>query len=152
MVILQFNLIQNQQITDGDSTEFRRTQAVSFNEPFQLDTAQAKFVIPVGQVNLKSEENRSFGSGSELKYSSYDFRYESHYGLYNNFIYYNYTSKSIKKIFNERIAITQWAFLKNDTIEVLLFKGTTSDDNADNRMDSDDYQTLFAFYLSDNVI
>jgi hypothetical protein len=144
--------IHNQQTVDGDSSVFKRTQAVTFNEPIQLDTAQAKFVIPVGQVNIKSDKNIDFGSGSELKYSSYEYRYESHFGLYNNFIYFDYSLKSIKKIFSDKIAITQWAFLKIDTIEVLLFKGTTTDDNSDSRMDSDDYQTLFAYFLTDDVI
>jgi hypothetical protein len=57
-----------------------------------------------------------------------------------------------RKLFEEQVAITHWAFLKNDTIEVLLFKGTSTDDNSDNQMDSEDYQSLFAYYLNDSQL
>ncbi len=144
--------IQNPAETSNDSTSFVRTQEVTFNPPFQLDTAQTKFLIPVGQVNLKTDEKISFESGHGLKFSSGAYRYESHYGLFNNFVYLHHSKDLTQKLFEKQVAITHWAFLKNDTIEVLLFKGTSTDDNSDNQMDSDDYQSLFAYYLNDSQL
>lgn len=144
--------VQNPATTTSDSTEFVRTQEATFNPPFQLDTAQAKFLITVGQVNLRTDEKISFESGRGLKFSSGEYRYQSHYGLYNNFIYLDNSKELTKKLFDQKVAITHWAFLKNDTIEVLLFKGTSTDDNSDHQMDSDDYQSLFAYYSNDGEL
>ena len=144
--------LQNQPATTNDSTEFVRTQEVTFNPPYQLDTAQSKYLVSVGQVNLKTEEKLRFESGGRIKYSSRAYGYQSHYGLFNNFVYLDYSEDLTQKIFEKQVAITHWAFLKNDTIEVLLFQGTSTDDNSDNQMDSDDYQSLFAYYLSDRQL
>ena len=137
---------------NNDSIEFVRTQAITFNSPYKLDTAQSKFLIAVGQVNLKTEEKVRIESGGMSKISSYEYPYESHYGLFNNFIYYNNESGISHKIFDERIAITSWLFLKIDSIEVLLFKGTTTDDNSDGQIDYNDYQSLFAYYLNNQEL
>jgi hypothetical protein len=144
--------IQNTVASANDTVEFVRTQEVTFNSPLQLDTAQAKFLITVGQVNLKTDEKIKLERGSGLKLSSDGYSYLSYYGLFNNFVYLDYSKKLTRKLFEEQVAITDWAFLKNDTIEVILFKGTSSDDNADNRMDSDDYQSLFAYYVNDGQL
>ena len=144
--------IQNQTAEPNDTNGFIRTQEVTFNSPFQLDTAQTKYLITVGQVNLKTDEKIRLESGSGLKYSSSEYRYHSYYGVFNNFIYLDYSKNLTNKLFDEQVAITHWAFLKNDTIEVLLFKGTSKDDNSDNQMDSDDYQSLFAYYIGDGQL
>lgn len=144
--------VENVKLNTDDSAEFVRTQEITFNPPSQLDTAQSKYLIPVGQVNLKSEEKVSFESGRGLKFSSGEYSYQSHYGLFNNFVYLDYSREISTKIFDDKVAITRWAFLKNDSIEVLIFKGTSTDDNSDNRMDNDDYQSLFVYYLNDGIL
>ncbi|MEN7548824.1 hypothetical protein AAG747_12960 [Rapidithrix thailandica] len=144
--------IQQAHSNGSDSVEFVRTQEITFDSPLQLDTAQAKYIIPVGQVNLKTEEKVRVESGRGLKFSSFNYYYEAYAGLFNNFIYYDHPKKFTKKIFDEKIAITYWSFLKKDGVEVLLFKGTTTDDNADKQMDDNDYQTLFAYYLADDTL
>jgi hypothetical protein len=144
--------VQNQKMNQNDSTEIVRTQEITFSSPVQLDTSQAKYIIPVGQVNLENEEKIRLESGGGFKFSGSSYRYQSYYGLFNNFIYYDHRLNFSKKIFNERIAITHWAFLKKESIEVLLFKGTTTDDNSDNQMDNDDYQSLFVYFISDDEL
>lgn len=144
--------IQNPTATTNDSTEFIRTQEVTFNSPFQLDTAQTKYLITVGQVNLKTDEKIRIESGGGFKYESRDYRYQSHYGLFNNFVYFDYSKDLKQKLFDKQVAITHWAFLKNDTIEVLLFKGSSTDDNSDNQMDHNDYQSLFVYYVNDSQL
>lgn len=140
--------IQNANASTNESEEIVRTQEVSFNAPYQLDTAQTKFLIAVGQVNLQNKEGVRLVSGSGIQ----KYNYYSNLGLYNNFIYFDYEKGLSKKLFDEKVAITEWAFLQKDSVEVLLFKGTTTDDNSDNQMDSNDYQSLFAYYLSDKVL
>ena len=144
--------IRNNPTGQTDSTEIIRTQAITFNSPIQLDTAQAKFIIPVGHVNLESEERIKIESGGGIKYSSSEYRYDSYYGLYNNFIFYDYQSDFKAKIFNTKIAITHWSYLRIDSNELLLFKGTKNDINSDNQLDHSDYQSLFIYYISDKKL
>ena len=119
--------IRNNRANQTDSTVIIRTQAITFNDPIQLDTAQAKFIIPVGHVNLETEERIKIESGSGIKYSNTEYRYDSYYGLFNNFIFYDYKSDFKAKIFNNKIAITHWSYLRIDSNELLLFKGTKND-------------------------
>tara|TARA_R110002049_G_scaffold154302_1_gene318765 strand:+ start:3237 stop:4049 length:813 start_codon:yes stop_codon:yes gene_type:complete len=142
--------IQNQVTTVNDTTEFIRTQAVTFNPPFQLDTAQSKFLVAVGQVNLETDEKVRVGSSSFSKSYNYEYSRQAQYGLFNNFIYYDYSSDLSQKIFNERVIITKWEFVKIDSIEVILFQGTSNDDNSDGQIDYNDYQSLFAYYIANN--
>lgn len=144
--------VTNQSSGSNDSSEFVRTQEVTFNTPFQLDTSQAKYLITVGQVNLKKDEDVSFESKGSINFSSGKYSYRSDYGLFNNFIFVDYSNGLTKKLFEKRVAITNWAYLKNDSIEVLLFKGTSTDDNLDNQMNSCDYQSLFAYYINDQEL
>ena len=144
--------VQNTAEETRDSTAFIRTQEASFNAPYHLDSAQTKFLISVSQVNIKEEENSRFISGSGSKYSGRNYGYQSHYGLFNNFIYLDYSKGLTHKLFNGPIAITHWTFLTKDSMEVLLFKGTSTDDNSDNQMDGKDYQSLFAYYLTDGKL
>jgi len=144
--------IRNNPANQTDSTEIIRTQAITFNAPIQLDTAQAKFIIPVGQVNLETEERIRIESGGGIKYSSSEYRYDSYYVLFNNFIFYDYQSDFKAKIFNNKIAITHWSYLRIDSNELLLFKGTKNDINSDNQLDYSDYQSLFVYYISDKKL
>jgi hypothetical protein len=144
--------ITNNATTQTDSTETIRTQAVTFNSPIQLDTIQAKFIIPVGQVNLETEDRIKIESGGGIKYSSSEYRYDSYYGLFNNFIFYDYQSDFKTKIFNNKIAITHWSYLRINNNELLLFKGTKKDSNTDNQLDYSDYQSLFVYYISDHKL
>jgi hypothetical protein len=144
--------IRNNSIEKTDSTETIRTQAITINSPIQLDTAQAKFIIPVGQVNLETEEIIKNGNKRELKHSSYGYRYDSYSGLFNNFIFYDYDLGFKEQVFNEKIAITHWSYLKIDKDEILLFKGTKKDVNSDNQLDYSDYQSLFVYYISDRKL
>jgi hypothetical protein len=136
---------QNQQTTNTDSVEVVRTQEISFSTPYQLDTAQAKYIIPVGQVDLELSEKVSYEM-SKLASRSNDYRYTSYYGLFNNFIYFNDANDVKKKLFEGRIVITRWDFLKMDSVEMLLFQGTTSDHNKDGHL-NDDYQSLYAYFI-----
>lgn len=144
--------IRNNPTGQADSTEIIRTQAITFNSPIQLDTAQAKFIIPVGQVNLETEERIKIESGGGIKYSNSEYRYDSYYGLFNNFIFYDYQPDFKAKIFNNKIAITHWSYLRIDSNELLLFKGTKNDINSDNQLDYSDYQSLFVYYISDKKL
>lgn len=143
------------QANDGPNnadTVFIRTQEITFDDPVQLDTAKDQYIFPVRQVNLEVEEavydrdKKSYGSfGSKM-------RYESYHGLYNNFVYYHHSKNLKHKIFNERITVTHWAHFKKDSIDVLLFKGTTTDDNSDGKMNYADCQSLFAYYVSNDTL
>lgn len=96
--------VRNVAATSPDSTEIIRTQEVTFNAPLQLDTAKAKYLIAVGQVNVESDRNTGFGKGGGLKYSSGGYRYQPHYDLFNNFIYLDYAKDLQHKLFDKQVA------------------------------------------------
>jgi hypothetical protein len=139
--------IKNNSDAQTDSLEIIRTQAITFNSEYQLDTAKALYLIPVGQVNLEKEERMKLEGGSGFEYASSDYSYEYHYGLYNNFVLFNDDTGQKIKLFNEKVAITDWRYLKFDEAEVLLFKGTKTDYNRDKLLDEKDYQGLFAYFI-----
>lgn len=135
----------------GDTTLIR-TQEISFNQPIQLDSGSTQFLIPVGQVNLEKPTSVKFEGGSDSRLSAYYKSYRWQYGLFNNFALYDYETGQSKKIFDQRVAITRWLYLKKDAINVLLFKGSNNDDNGDQRIDEEDYQSLFVYYLKDQQL
>jgi len=139
--------IKNDSDAQVDSIEVIRTQAVTFNSEYQLDTAKALYLIPVGQVNLEKEERVKLVGGSGFEYASSDYGYEYHYGLYNNFVLFNGDTGQKIKLFNEKIAVTHWRYVKFDETEVLLFMGTKTDFNHDKLLDEKDYQGLFAYFI-----
>ena len=143
--------IRNDQNTQTDSIAIR-TQAITFNNEYQLDTAKAIYLIPVGQVNLEKEERMKLEGGSGFEYASSDYGYEYHYGLYNNFVLYNFETGQKIRLFNEKVAVTDWTYLKIDNTELLLFKGTKTDFNNDKLLDENDYQCLFAYYLNNEEL
>lgn len=136
---------------ERDSTIIR-TQQITFYNPIQLDTAKTNFLIPVGQVNLENDEKIRIRSGRGLEFSSSEYRFNSYYGLYNNFIFFEYKLQKKTKIFSQKVAITNWANIKANGIELLLFEGAGVDSNNDGLINTDDYQSLYAFYLSDKKL
>lgn len=133
----------------ADSLEIIRTQAITFNSEYQLDTAIAMYLIPVSQVNLEKEERMKLEGGSGFEYTSSDYGYGYHHGLYNNFVLFNGDTGQKIKLFNEKVAISDWSYLKFNETEVLLFIGTKTDFNHDNLLDEKDYQGLFTYYMED---
>lgn len=134
----------------SDSSLLKSGQAVTIDAPIQLDTAYARFVIPIGQVNIENKK-RGAGSGSS-QYNKSNYKYSSYYGIFNNFVYYDHNQGFKEKVFNEKIAISHWSYLRVGEIEVLLFKGAKKDSNGDKILDGRDYQSLFAYYVSDHQL
>ena len=122
-------------------------QVISFLEPIRLDTIPKLFIIPVGQVNMK-QERRKMGSGL----SSRGYRYDSYYGLYNNFILFDYQTKQRTKIFEGKIALSSWTNINVYNTHLLLFKGADQDFNNDGVINSSDFQSLYAYYLDDKKL
>lgn len=141
-----------QRDTQGKVEETHQTQFANFLAPQQLDTGKAKFLIPVGQVNRPRGEAHPFDVMDGKSYSSSTYKYRSQSGVFNNFVLLDYESGERTMIFEEKLAITQWAYLEKEGEEVLLFKGTKKDFNKDKRLDQSDYQSLFVFYLSDGQL
>lgn len=138
---------------NGTDTTIFRTQQASFQEPVQLDTAKAQFVIPVGQVDLEEKERvTALASSGSFEYEPRKSRFDSYSGIFNNFIFYDYPSSTKTKIFSKKVAITNWSNAQVNGTELLLFMGTDTDSNKNKELDSDDYQSLFAFYLKDRKL
>lgn len=141
--------VQVQQVTvaEDGATTIKRTQEITFYEPKQLDTAEARFIIPVGQVNLQTPERVAMESGRGLKLIGSSYSYHSYSGTYNNFIFSDYNLGVQKRLFDERIAISRWAYLKVNGHKVLMFIGSTEDVNKDKRINDDDFASLFVYYI-----
>ena len=138
--------------TQNAGTNPEISQGITFMAPYLLDSAQSLFLIPVSQVNLDALEKRGLRSGSGSKYYGYDYSYESHHGLFNNFVLYNHPENETKKIFGNKMAITEWTFLKINSVQVLFFSGATTDTNNDGKLNSDDYMGFYVYFLSDQKL
>jgi hypothetical protein len=143
--------IQNSPVSQEqtDSIKIVRSQAVTFHSPIQLDTGYAKYIIPVGQVNLEKKEKTDYQVRTKKKYYSSNSRRNSFYGLFNNFIFYDQSSEFKSRIFEDKVAITDWSYLNIQEKELLIFKGTSDDTNLDNQLNKSDYQSLFVYYMAD---
>ncbi len=144
--------LRNNPTEQTDSTEIIQRQAITFNAPIQLDTSQAKFVIPVGQVTLETAQGLKNDGRFGSKNLSAEYRHNSYTGLFNNFIFYDYSSGFKAKIFDYKVALTQWSYFKINQKELLVFKGTKNDTNSDKQLDQSDFQQIFVYYLSDNTL
>ena len=142
-----FGIQVNEVTAEVEDVVAEPKQVISFLEPMRLDTIPKLFIIPVGQVNMK-QERRKMGSGFPRKGYSYD----SYYGLYNNFILFDYQTKQRTKIFEEKIALSSWTNINVYNTHLLLFKGADQDFNNDGVINSSDSQSLYAYYLSDRKL
>ncbi len=138
-------VIDQNQVIDTSAFEF--VQEISILEPHQLDSAKPVFIIPIGQIDQKNKLSKLLPAGMAFDSYSYteDYFYSSYTGLYNNFVLIDYTRNIKQPIFNSKIALTEWAYMKVDTSQIILFKGTDQDLNKDGRLNDDDFQSLFVF-------
>lgn len=141
-------VIDQNQIIDTTSTTL--TQNISILEPYQLDSSKPVFLIPIGQKDQSTRRRSVQGAG--MSFASYettdDYYYSSFTGLYNNFVLIDYTRNIKSPLFKKKIAITEWAYMKVDSSQLVLFKGTDTDLNKDGLLNDNDFQSLFVFNIS----
>ncbi len=134
---------QNQVI---DTNVFSFSQEISILEPYQLDTTKPVFIIPIGQKDQKTKRTNVITAGLGFSSSSVEeYYYSSFSGMYNNFVLIDYIRDIKVPVFNSKIALTDWAYMKIDDNQLILFKGTDKDINGDGRLNEDDFQSLFVF-------
>ena len=132
-----------------DTTEFSFSQEISILKPFQLDTSEPVFIIPIGQKDKRSKRYPVAAAGMGFKsYSSKDYYFSSFRGLYNNFVLIDYNRNIKVPVFKSKIAITDWAYMKIKKSQLILFKGTDEDSNLDGRLNNDDFQSLFVYNVN----
>lgn len=132
---------QNQII---DTTSFSFNQNISILEPYMPDSTKPLFIVPIGQKDQTTKKMEMITSG--FRFSSdeiEDFHYSSFDGLFNNFILVDYERDIKMPVFKTKIAITEWAFMKIDDSQLILFKGTNKDSNKDGLLNDNDFQSLF---------
>lgn len=139
-------------ISEKDTTQIVRSQNITFEQPIQLDTSHAIFIIPVDQVNLDREELIKKTDRTVLNLSSGGYSYESYYGLHNNFILINNEKGITKQIFDKKVAISEWVYINIKGTAAILFSAADFDSNKDYVLDSDDFQKLYVFYIDDNLL
>jgi hypothetical protein len=137
-------VIDRNRIVDTTAYSFR--QEISILEPYQLDTAKPVFIIPIGQKDQTTKRLKVMSAGIGFKSKeAEDYYYSSFSGLYNNFVLIDYIRNIRIPIFESKIALTHWAYMKIDEAQLILFKGTDKDINQDGRLNDDDFQSLFVF-------
>ena len=116
-------------------------------EPYQLDSAHPVFIIPIGQKDQKTERIKVLSAGLSLTSADYfdDYYYSSFSGLYNNFVFIDYIRNIKMALFDKKMAFTDWAYMKVDATQLILFMGTDRDINKDGVLNDDDFQSLFVF-------
>lgn len=144
--------VNDHTIADADSVSYTRYQEICYDSPVQVDSAQALFIIPVGQIN---RETRQMYKSEEYKIalsSSNSFR-PFQFSLYNNFVLYDNISKESKNIFDELVAISRWQVIEKDKSNyALAFIGANTDSNSDKKIDRQDFQIFYIYYLSDRKL
>lgn len=142
-------VIDKNQIVDTRISTF--SQNISILEPYQLDTALPVFLIPIGQKDQETKRSEVFTAG--ISFSTYetveDYYYSSFTGLFNNFVLIDYVRNIRIAIFTKKIAVSEWAYIKIDSIKLILFKGTDTDINKDRLLNEEDFQSLFVYSVSD---
>lgn len=118
-----------------------------------LDTFSAQFLLPIGLVNPHQDDQRAVSTFTDAyRISKGSYPVNSYAGLYHNFLLFEQPSRTLTPIFQNHAALTRWAMVRTAQIEVLLFVGTTTDQNADGLLNAQDHQSLFAFYLEDKKL
>lgn len=141
-------VINQNQVVDTSTSVL--SQNISILEPYQLDSALPVFIIPIGQKDQKTERTKVLTAGMSFSESEYitDYYYSSFSGLYNNFVLIDYVRDIKMPLFNKKIALTEWAYMKVDSTQLILFKGTDKDLNGDGLLNDDDFQSLFVFEVA----
>lgn len=141
-------VIDQNQVIDTNSFSF--SQEISILTPYQLDSNKPVFIVPIGQKDQTTKRIQIMEAG--MGFSSYesvnDYYYSSFSGLYNNFVLIDYKRNIRIPIFKSKIALTEWAYMKIDTSQLILFKGTDKDINGDGRLNEEDFQSLFVFNIA----
>ena len=132
--------------------EEKQSNEATFAKPIPLDTSTARFIIPVGQVQVmqENEETDDF-SLTSLK-RSWKGNYRGQNGAYNNFIFQDHTRGVDKALFNTKSHLSNWRYLKTEDTEVLLFSGTQLDSDSNGVLNGYDAQSLFVYYLEDQKL
>jgi hypothetical protein len=138
----------------GDSMVSIKVQETTFLDPIQLDSGGPLFILPVSQVNLDVPENVINYEREALlnPVRSNKFTYRNYYGYFNNFCLYDDNTKKFKIIFDFKASLIQWSYLKINKEQLLLFKGSSTDNNNDDVLNHEDFQSLYIFHLSDSTL
>jgi hypothetical protein len=140
-------VINQDQVVDTNTFSF--SQEISILEPYQLDSIKLVFIVPIGQKDQKTKRIDLITAGLDFESIVIDdYHYSSFSGLYNNFVLIDYTRNIRIPIFNSKIALTEWAYMKIDSAQLILFKGTDKDLNKDGRLNDDDFQSLYVFDIA----
>jgi len=131
-----------------DTNAFSLKQEISIMEPYQLDSASPVFIIPIGQKDQTTRRTKVLTGGLSFSGEVEDYYYSSFTGLYNNFVLIDYTRDIKRPVFDSKIALTEWAYMKVDNSQLILFKGTANDLNQDGRLNDDDFQSLYVFNIA----
>lgn len=131
-----------------DTSAFSFSQEISILEPYQLDSASPVFIIPIGQKDQRTRRTSIRTGGLSFSGQAEDYIYSSFSGLYNNFVFIDYTRDIKRPVFDSKIALTEWAYMKVDSSQLILFKGTDKDVNKDGRLNDDDFQSLYVFDIA----
>lgn len=123
---------------------------VSFHAPIYLDTATSDYLIPVGQKtpakNRNGEYDRDYYGPAMYSESKFSYSYRGR-GIFNNFILYEHATNTQTKIFENKVALTEWTYEKVYGLRALLFTGTEVDHDKNYKLDEEDYQSLYVFYM-----
>jgi hypothetical protein len=156
--IIEFNdtevgiKVNDHTLADIDSTSYTRYQEICYDSPVQVDSAQALFIIPVGQINRETRQKYNSEDYRIAKSSANEF-YGFKFSLYNNFVLYDNISKESKNIFDELVAISRWQVIEKDKSNyALAFIGANTDSNSDKKIDRQDFQIIYIYYLSDRKL
>ncbi|MDZ4865807.1 MAG: hypothetical protein SGI91_00655 [Alphaproteobacteria bacterium] len=119
------------------------------------------FAIPIGQITLA--EPQAFTT-SQSSGRAYDYGYRGFRqipgsdgaltvtGRFNNIVIYDKTDGSLKKIFDQRIAISVFKLMNRTTRRALVLTATSEDSDRDGAVDNRDIQQLYVYTFDDGQL
>lgn len=145
--------IISEEVTDSLILEEKRKQIITFNKIELIDSVNRIYLIPVSHRNLENDESTGELLGLTNQFiDNYDPRRYKSGVSYNNLIVYNSSDNISKIIFENRISISDFLFIKNMGNQYVLIRGTNEDSNKDGYVDSYDIQELFVYDIRQGKI
>lgn len=150
-------VIANEKTEESNEVNLR-TQIISYETPWLIDSLKLVYVVPVTIQTLNKPEDalgvlELLDAGNSLKfskggyYSSKTFR-----GKYANLILYDAKESKTVSLFKERIIIGNIETLYFEDDILLVFFGATKDTNKNGIIDLDDLRALYVYSLNTGVM
>lgn len=128
-----------------------RQQVISYETPKLVDSLNMVYMIPVSHKSLDEPEPINelldrFQSDELFEDKRY---FKEYYGAFNNLLIYDFKSKNVKKLFDNRVNFENIStqYFKDDILILIL--ASDKDTHKDGVINMEDYKSLYIYSLKE---